>query len=135
MWNALTPEAKEPFNQWAAEDSKRYCLEYEAETKRNGGKRLPTASGAKRMMTNQSIKGAKKVSDPNKKKQPLSGFFRYVQFRRLTLKTMPTEVAKICGGEWKLMSDEEKKKWSTYENAQAAQDAQTLAEEGTTNDT
>jgi len=50
MWNDLTSEAKEPFNQWAMEDAKRYHMELEAETKRNGGKRLPTATKAKKII-------------------------------------------------------------------------------------
>jgi hypothetical protein len=82
MWNALTPEGKEPYNKLAADDAKRYCIEYEEETKRNGGKRMPTASGAKRMMTNKTLPVGKKEVDPNKKKQPLTAFFRYIQFRR-----------------------------------------------------
>ena len=63
----------------------------------------------------------------------MCGFFRYMGFRRGTLRQDKNvrifDVGKIVGAEWKKMTSEEQKKWSTWEPPTKG------ANDQTTNDT
>jgi len=108
-WKALDENAKAPYNKLAEADKVRHANEkanYKAPE-------VSSESDSDSDSDQPKKKKQKKEKDPNAPKRPMNGYMLFTAEQRPILKAKspemkPTEVAKHCGAQWKVMSDAEK---------------------------